>query len=84
MASGFEITCANKNPHGVIVRLGGQGWSLSAHEAIVKITTLQLRLHIYLGDECFDIGVRGDGTDAYLVLEPDDKPLHEVEGLPSC
>jgi hypothetical protein len=28
--------------------------------------------------------VRGDGTDAYLVLEPDEKPLHEVEGLPSC
>jgi len=84
MASGLEITCANKNPHGVIVRVGGQSWSLSVHEAIVQIATRQLRLHIFLGNECFDIGVRGDGMDAYLVIEPDEKPLHKVEGLPSC
>jgi hypothetical protein len=84
MASGFQITCANKNPNGVIVRVGGQGWSLSIHEAIVKISSQQLRLHIRLDNEYFDIGVRGNGTSAYLVLEPDGTPLHNVSGLPSC
>ncbi len=84
MASGFEITCANKNPHGVIVRVGGQGWSLSIHEAVLRISIQQLRLHICLGNEYFDIGVRGDGTSAYLVLEPDGTHLNEVAGLPSC
>lgn len=84
MASGFQITCANKNPNGVIVRVGGQGWSLSIHEAIMKISSQQLRLYICQGDEYFDIGVRGEGTGAYLVLEPNERPLHEVVGLPSC
>lgn len=84
MASGFQITCANKNHHGVIVRVGGPGWSLSTHEAIAKISSQQLRLHIRLGNELYEVGVRGDGGSAYLVLEPDAKPLHEVAELPSC
>jgi hypothetical protein len=77
MASGFQITCANKNPNGIIVRVGGQGWSLSLHSAIPKISSGQLQLHIRQGDEYFDIGMRGDGTTAYLALEPDGTPLHE-------
>ncbi|NJL94008.1 MAG: hypothetical protein HC915_09890 [Anaerolineae bacterium] len=84
MPSGFQVTCANKNPQGVIVRLGGPGWSLSCHEAVQKINAQLLRLHIFIGDEAFDIGIRGSGNDAYLVLEPDAKPLSEVEALRSC
>jgi hypothetical protein len=84
MVSGFQITCAIKNPNGIIVRVGGHGWSLSLHAAILRISSGQLRLHIRQGDEYFDIGMRGDGTNAYLALEPDGIPLHEVVGLPSC
>jgi hypothetical protein len=84
MVSGFSVTCANKNHNGEIVRVGGQGWSLSKHEAVVKILSKQLRLHIRLDDGNFDIGVRGEGTSAFLVLEPNEIPLHSVEGLPSC
>jgi hypothetical protein len=84
MVSGYQITCANKNPNGMIVRVGGRGWSLSLNEAIMKLVAKQIRLHIRQGNEFIDIGVRGRGTDAYLVLEPDERPLHEVVGLPSC
>ena len=81
---GFQILCANKNIHGMIVRLNGTDWSLSHQEAIQKITGNQIRLHIFVGDESFDIGVRGEGNNAYLVLEPQGSPLHELEGLESC
>jgi hypothetical protein len=84
MPSGFQVTCANKNQQGVIVRVGGPGWSLSHHEAIRKIDSRQLRLYIFIGDVSFDIGVRVMGNDAYLVLEPDGKPLSEVVELRSC
>lgn len=84
MASGFQVTCANKNWQGVIVRVGGPGWSLSLQEAIQKIDGQQLRLHIFIGDEAFDIGIRVADNDAYLVLEPDAKPLSEVLELKSC
>lgn len=84
MPSGYQVTCANKNQNGTIVRLGGPGWSLGHHEAIRKILNNQLRLHIYIGNEAFDIGVRREGKVAYLVLEPDAKPLAKVEGLISC
>jgi hypothetical protein len=84
MATGFQITCANKNLNGTIVRVGGSGWSLSHREAIRKILSKELRLHIFIGDESFDIGVRGEGDDAYLVLEAGEKALDEVEGLMSC
>jgi hypothetical protein len=84
MPSGFQVTCANKNQHGTIVRVGGPGWSLGHHEAVHRILNHQLRLHIYIGDEVFDIGVRRNDKDAYLVLEPDAKPLDKVEGLSSC
>lgn len=84
MLSGFEITCANKNMTGTIVRLGGVGWSLSHHEAIYRLNSRQIRLFITIGNESFDIGVRGEGDEAYLVLEPDAKALSSVEGLKSC
>ncbi len=47
-------------------------------------STQQIRLHIHLGNEHLDIGVRGEGTEAHLVLDPTGIPLHEVEELPSC
>jgi hypothetical protein len=84
MHSGFEVRCANKNLNGTIVRVGGTGWSLSHHEAIYRLNSRQIRLFIFIGDESFEIGVRGDGDDAYLVIEPDAKALHDVEELQSC
>jgi hypothetical protein len=84
MSSGFEVLCANRNLSGAIVRVGGDGWSLSHHEAIQRLNSRQLRLFISIGDESFDIGVRGEGNAAYLVLEPEAKALNEVEGLNSC
>ena len=84
MASGFQITCANKNTNGNIVRIGGPGWSLENHEAIVRIVSRRLRLNIVLDDTLYDVGVRGGGAGAYLVLEPSGRPLREIEALPSC
>jgi hypothetical protein len=84
MASGFHVTCANKNQQGDIVRVGGLGWSLSAQEAIQQLSRNALRLYIVIGDESFDIGVRGTGNHAYLALEPDAKLLSEVSELKSC
>ena len=84
MPTGFQVTCANKNQQGIIVRVGGPEWSLSHHEAIQKIISQQLRLHIFIEDTAFDIGVRGEGNNAFLVLEPDAKPLSEVGELKSC
>ncbi len=84
MASGFEITCANRRADGTIVRIGGQGWSLSVQEAIIKIVIGQLRLNLLLDNTFVAVGVRGDGSNAYLALEPDGRPLSAVDGLPSC
>jgi|FLYN01.1.fsa_nt_gi hypothetical protein len=82
--SGYEITCANRDTRGGIVRIGGEGWSLSVHEAIVKLVSQQLRLNIYVDGRLYDVGVRGDGADAYLAVEPDGFPLHSLAGLQSC
>jgi hypothetical protein len=82
--SGFQITCANRSTSGTIVRVGGQGWSLGVHEAIVKIMTGQLRLNILVGNKSFDVGVRGEANNAYLALEPDGQALHDFAELPSC
>jgi hypothetical protein len=84
MPTGFQVTCANKNQQGVIVRVGGPGWSLSHQEAVQKIGGKHLRLYIYIGNKAFDIGVRVADDDAYLVLEPDATPLSEVSALKSC
>jgi len=83
--SGFQITCANRNLNGTIIRIGGDGWSLSTYDAIMKLMSKQLRLNILIGDTRYDIGVWGEGSDAYLALEPDGRPLlHEIDGLLSC
>lgn len=84
MTSGLQITCANKNPNGTIVRIGGSRWSMSLHEAIFQLTSYHLRFHIFIGDTSYNVGVRGDGQSSYLVLEPDGKPLADIEGLFSC
>jgi hypothetical protein len=84
MMSGFEITCANKNQRGLIVRIGGQGWSMEARDAIKKIMSNQVRLRIRVNEAFTDIGIRGEGFDAYLVLEPEGFALHDLNDLPSC
>ena len=81
--AGYEITCVNKNFRGFIVRIGGDGWSLGTHEAIVKIISKQIQMMICVEDEYVEIGVRGEGFGAYLVLEPDGSPLHDLD-FPSC
>lgn len=82
--SGFELTCANKTPAGAISRVGGAGWSLDIREAILKIVTQQIVIYIRSDNQQVQIGVRGQGTQAYLALEPDGFPLHDLADLPSC
>jgi hypothetical protein len=79
--SGFEVTCGNKDPRGIIIRIGGEGWSLPVQEAIMKILSEQLRLNIRVEGKLVDVGVRGEGPDAYLALEPDGDPLHDLTDL---
>ena len=77
------MTCVNKNSRGLIDRIGGDSWSMGAHEAIVKVISEQVRFIIRINGKYFQIGVRGEGFDAYLVLEPHGFPLHKLE-FPSC
>jgi len=81
--SGFEITCANKNSRGLVVRIGGEGWSLGAHEAIIKIISNQVRFTIRVNGKLVQVGTRGEGFGAYLALEPAGSPLHNLN-FPSC
>jgi hypothetical protein len=81
--SGFEITCINVNSSGRIERIGGNGWSLGIHEAIIKLITQQVRFIIRANGEYIQIGVRGEGFDSFLVLEPDGFPPHNLN-FPSC
>jgi hypothetical protein len=82
--SGYEITCINKNHRGVITRVGGNGWSLSTHEAIVKLSTGNIQLNLLINGEFQKVGVRGEGSDSYLVLDADGFPLHDLANLSSC
>ncbi len=82
--SGYEITCANRDAHGQIVRIGGEGWSMSLNEAIARLVREQLRLNIFVDGRYCDVGVRGEGPGAYLALEPDGFPLSEMRDLQSC
>lgn len=84
MLSGYTITCGNKNQRGVITRVGGDGWSLEAREVIVKILSEQIRICIQIDGKYIEVGIRGDGSDAYLVLEPEGVPLHDLTAFPSC
>ena len=81
--SGLEITCINRDTRGLIGRIGGEGWSFSLHEAIVKLISHQLGLTIKVEGEYFQVGVHGEGFDAYLVRESDGFPLHRLN-FPSC
>jgi hypothetical protein len=82
--SGYEITCANVNPNGMLVRIGGVNWSLAVHEAIVQLVSQQVRLFVRMDDRMLEVGIRGEGSSAYLALEPDGLPLHDLPGLASC
>lgn len=82
--SGLEITCANRDQNGTIIRIGGNGWSLGVQEAITKLMMQQLRAYVRVENALLIIGVRGEGADAYLALEPDGYPLHDLTSLPSC
>jgi hypothetical protein len=57
MVSGFQIACANKIPQDTIVHLGDP---MSHQDAIYKLIGNKLRLHIFVADVSFDMGVRGD------------------------
>ena len=81
--SGFEITCINKNAQGLIVRIGGDGWSFSVHDAIVKIISNQILFTVYVAGDYLQVGVKGEGFDAYLALKVDGVALHDLS-LPSC
>lgn len=67
-----------------MLRVGGVGWSMSVHNAIVSLISQQLRLHIRVGNAYHEVGVRGEGFATYLVLEPDGAPLHDLPDLVSC
>ena len=82
--SGFHVTCINRNPAGLIIRIGGADWSMSLAEAISGLVYKRLRLTILIGNEYFDIGLRGQGSNTYLVVEPEGKALAVIEGLYSC
>jgi hypothetical protein len=82
--SQYEITCANKNPNGMITRVGGEGWSFEIREAIIKILSQQDQLTIRVDGRLAQIGVRGEGFDSYLAIEPDGYAIHLLSDLPSC
>ncbi|MFN8371443.1 MAG: hypothetical protein U0694_00990 [Anaerolineae bacterium] len=84
MMSGYEITCANKNPNGMLVRIGGDNWSMGIRDAVTKLISHQIRFYIRLDGSPLEIGIRGDGADAYLIVEPEGLPLHQVSQLQSC
>lgn len=84
MVSGFEITCANKNRLGVITRIGGDGWSMDIREAVLKLISQQLRLSVRVDNVLMEVGVRGEGQDSYLSIEPEGYPLHTLADLQSC
>ena len=66
------MTCVNKNARGLVERIGGDGWSLGTHEAVVKVISKQVRFIIRINGKYVQIGVRGEGFDAYLKALRDD------------
>jgi hypothetical protein len=56
---------------------------MGAHEAVVKVISEQVRFTIHINGIYVQVGVRGEGFDAYFVLEPDGFPLHNLN-FPSC
>jgi hypothetical protein len=84
MITGYEITCANKNRNGLLVRLGGENWSMGIQDAVTKLVSQQIRFYLHVDGKPIEVGIRGDGSDSYLVLEPDGFPLHQIMDLQSC
>ncbi len=82
--SGYEITCANKNQNGLLTRVGGDNWSLGIQEAMTKLLSQQLRFYVQVDGTPTEVGIRGDGSETYLVLEPNGYPLHQLTSLQSC
>jgi hypothetical protein len=80
----YEITCANKNPNGMLVRIGGASWTCSLREAVLKIESSQAHYSVRIEGKLMSVGIRGDSSDAYLVLEPSGYALHNLPDLPSC
>lgn len=84
MTSGFHITCINKNQLGIVIRIGGDGWTMSIREAVAQLASERIRLVVLLDNQYVEVGIRTRNSDSYLALEPDGTPLDELEGLPSC
>jgi hypothetical protein len=84
MMTGYEITCVNKNRNGLLVRIGGENWSLGIYDAVTKLISQQIRFYIHADGNDIEIGIRGEGSDAYLALEPDGFPVHQLMDLQSC
>ena len=82
--SGLEITCANRDQNGMIIRIGGDGWSLGVQDAITRLMMQQLRVYVRVENALLIVGVRGENADAYLALEPEGYPLHDLTSLQSC
>jgi hypothetical protein len=82
--SGYEIRCGNRNLQGLLVRVGGVNWSISIRDAIIKMMSGEMLLNIMVDGEMREVGIRGEGFDAYLVLEPEGYPLHQLTDLGSC
>ena len=53
-------------------------------QVIVAIVSRELRLYVRVNDDLLDVGIRGEGFDSYLALEPEGFPLHNLADLPSC
>lgn len=82
--SGLEITCANRDQNGMIIRIGGDGWSLGVQDAITRLMMQQLRVYVRVENALLIVGVRGESAGAYLALEPEGYPLHDLTSLHSC
>jgi hypothetical protein len=80
----YEVTCANKNPNGMLVRIGGENWTCGLREAIVKIVSGQALYSVRIEGKLMTVGIRGESSNAYLVLEPEGYPLHDLPDLPGC
>lgn len=82
--TGFEIACCNRRVDGMIVRIGGAGWSLSVQEAMRQLSAEHIRFYVHVEGRSWDVGIREHGGETYLALEPDGFPLHNLLSLPSC
>ena len=66
--TGWQITCANRDQRQQLVRVGGDGWSMTIREVITGVISRQTRLYIRVKEYFHDVGVRGERIDAYLFI----------------